>query len=179
MMDNSKVRNILEELLLKILDDKESLKRFVFFFNMMENTHIPIEQVQSVLEDYLTVCNEMPVKSKKSVTHINKRHNFCSEQFPGDIDAKKIENIANAVLDNTGVRLYISLEDFKRRYKTNILRNNERGKQYRDLMEQYQEGDAIEEVVSPYRMWKQLCGSAAIVLTRNGEFVCGIQKSMS
>ena len=179
MTNMEKVKNTLEELLPKILDDEENLKRFVFFFNMLENTHIPIEEFRSVLEDYLAVCNETSMKGRKRVTHINDRHNFCSEQFPRDIDAKKIENIANAVLDNTGVRLYISLEDFKRRYKTSILRNDERRKGYKDLMEQYQEGDAIEEIVSPYRMWKQLCGRAAIVLTRNGEYVCGIHKAIS
>ena len=179
MTDKEKSNHTLKDLLSQILEEEVNLRSFVFFFNKLENISRPSEEIQQVLEDYLAVCNGEAVKGKNKVKHIKDRHVFHCEEHVGFIDAEKIEIIANAVLNNRGARFYITVHDFKSRYKKSILRNDERGKQYRDLMEQYQEGDAIEEIVSPYRMWKQLCGSAAVVLTRNGEFVCGIQKSMS
>ncbi len=179
MTDKEKNKDTLKDLLSQILEDEMNLKSFVFFFNKLENIRKSKEEIQSVLEDYFAVCNEEVIKGKKRVKHINDRHVFHCEQYVGFMDAEKIEIIANSVLNNTGARLYISIHDFKRRYKKKILRNDEIGKLYRDLMKQYQEGDAIEEIVSPYRTWKQLCGSAAVVLTRDGEYVYGIHKSMS
>ena len=137
---------------LQILEDEVNLKSFVFFSNKLENIRRPKEEIQQVLEDYFAVCNEEVIKGKKRVKHINDRHVFHCEQYVGFMDAEKIEIIANAVLNNTGARFYISIHDFKRRYKKSILRNGKTKNQYRELMDQYQEGDAIEEIVSPYRM---------------------------
>ena len=179
MKHTEKSKHTLKDLLSQILEDEVNLKSFVFFFNKLENISRPREEIQQVLEDYLAVCSEEIIKGQKSVQHINDKYIFHDEQHAGFIDAEKIEIITNAVLNNTGARFYISIHDFKRRYKKSILRNDKTNNQYRDLIQQYQEGDTIEEIVSPYITWKQLCGRAAVVLTRNREFVCGIHKSMS
>ena len=179
MTDKEKSKHTLKDLLSQILEDEVNLRSFVFFFNKLENISRPSEEIQQVLADYLAVCSGETIKDKKRGKCINDRHVFYCEEHVGFIDTEKIEIIANAVLNNTGARLYITIHDFKRRYKKYILRNGKTKNQYRELMEQYQEGDAIEEIVSPYRMWKQLCGSAAVVLTRDGEYVYGIRKSMS
>ncbi|MCK5536181.1 MAG: hypothetical protein KAI79_05095 [Bacteroidales bacterium] len=95
------------------------------------------------------------------------------------MDITKIELISNAVIYNTGVELPIDIHDFKRRYKNKILRNDEWGKTYKELMQMYQEGDEILETVSSRGTWKQLCGSSFVVLKRNGELVTAIIKSMN
>ena len=173
------MKMILGNLLPKVLDDEESLKSFVFFLNKLENIRRPKEDIYSVLDDYLALCNNLPIKGKKRVMKISDQYIFHCEDNVGFIDAIKIELIANAALNKTGIKLNITIHDFKRRYKKNILRNNKMNNAYRDLMEQYQEGDAIEELITPHRSWKQLCGRAAVVLTRNGEYVFGIKKSMN
>jgi len=179
MTNKEKSKHILKDLLSQILEDDVNLKSFVFFFNKLENISIPREEIQQILENYLVVCSEEIIKGKKRVQHINDKYIFYDEQHVSFIDAEKIEIIVNAVRNNTGARFYISIHDFERRYKKPILRNGKTKNQYRDLIKQYQEGDTIEEIVSPYRTWKQLCNRATIVLTRNREFVCGIHKSMS
>lgn len=154
-------KRILERLVLSIIGDEENLKNFVFFFNRLENTRRPTGEIASVLKDYTGGRKDT---GKESI---------------GFIDVNKIEVIANAILNKTGIKVPISIHDFKRKYKKNILRNDEFGKSYKDLIQEYQDGDEIFEIVSSRQTWKQLCGRSGIVLKRNGKQVTGILKSMN
>lgn len=178
-MENAKKRKILGQLILQILQDEENLKTFVFFLNRLENIRRPTDEIKHVLNDYLCVCTDIPVKGKERVKHIDDRHLLYCRGNIGFLDANKIEHIANSVLSKTGIRFPITMHDFESKYKKNILRNDAFGKPYKELMKVYQDGDDIFEIVSSRQTWKQLCGRSGIVLKRNGEQITGIIKSMN
>jgi len=168
-------KKILERLILSIISNEENLKNFVFFFNRLENKRRPTDEIASVLKDYISNSENMSVKGKQDIKCVGD----CCQEKTGFIDTNKIEVIANAVLNKTGIKIPITIHDFKKKYKKNILRNDEFGKPYKNLMEEYQDGDEIFEIVSSRQTWKQLCGRSGIVLKRNGEQVIGIIKSMN
>ena len=172
-------KTTLEKLITKILENDASLNAFVFFLNRLENIRRPTDEIESVLNDYLCICAKIPVKGKKRIKHIDDKHVLYCKENIGFIDINKIEIIANAVLNKTGIKLPITIHDFKRRYKKKILRNDEFGKPYKNLMQEYQDGDEIFEIVSSRQTWKQLCGRSGVVLKRNGEQVTGVMKSMN
>ena len=178
-MEDDEKRKILGQLILQILQDEEKLKTFVFFVNRLENIRRPSNEIKHVLNDYLCICKDMPVQGKKRVKTLAERHLLYGKENTGFIDVNKIEIITNAVLNKTGVKLPIIIHDFKRRYKKNILRNDEWSKPYKELMMEYQDGDEIFEIISPRWTWKQLCGRSAVVLIRDDEFIIGIRKSMN
>ncbi len=178
-MEDDEKRKILGQLILQILQDEEKLKTFVFFVNRLENIRRPTDEIKQVLNDYLSICEDKPVKVKKRVKTLADRHLLYCKENTGFIDVNKIEIIANAILNKTGVKLPITIHDFKRRYKKNIMRNDEWSKPYKELMMEYQDGDEIFEIISPHWTWKQLCGRSAVVLIRDNEFIIGIRKSMN
>ncbi len=169
----------LEKLIVKILDNDTSLNSFVFYVNRLENIRRPTDEIKQVLNDYLCACRDIPVKGKKGIKHLDDRHLLYCKENIGFIDVNKIEIIANAVLNKTGIKFPITIHDFKRRYKKRILRNDKFSKPYKNLMQEYQDGDEIFEIVSSRQTWKQLCGRSGIVLKRNGGQVTGIMKSMN
>lgn len=173
------IKTTLEKLITKIFENDESLDGFVFFLNKLENIRRPTDEIESVLNDYLCICINIPVKGKKRIKHLDDRHVLYCKENIGFIDVNKIEIIANAVLNKTGIRFPITIHDFKRRYKKRILRNDKFSKPYKNLMQEYQDGDEIFEIVSSRQTWKQLCGHSGIVLKRNNEQVTGIMKSMN
>ncbi|MCK5536225.1 MAG: hypothetical protein KAI79_05315, partial [Bacteroidales bacterium] len=139
----------------------------------------PTDEIKQVLNDYLCVCTDIPVKGKEQVKHIDDRHLlYCGENI-GFLDTNKIEHIANSVLSKTGIRFPITIHDFKSKYKKNILKNDEFSKPYKNLIQEYQDGDEIFEIVSSGQTWQQLCGRSGIVLKRNGEQITGVMKSMN
>ncbi len=172
-------KKILETLILSIVNDEENLKSFVFFLNRLENIRRPTDEIESVLNDYLCICANISVKGKKRIKHVDDRHMLYCKENIGFIDVNKIKIISNAVLNKTGIKLHITVHDFKRRYKKNILRNDEFSKPYKNLMQEYQDGDEIFEIVSSGQTWRQLCGRSGIVLKRNSEQIAGIIKSMN
>ncbi len=178
-MDKDNMKAAVGELITLILDNEEYLSSFVFFLNRLENTRIPMSEIKLVLNDYLTICEKKRIDGKNRVKDIGDRYLLKCEKNIGFMDITKIELISNAVINNTGVELPIDIHDFKRRYKNKILRNDEWGKTYKELMQMYQEGDEILETVSSRGTWKQLCGSSFVVLKRNGELVTAIIKSMN
>ncbi len=178
-MPDKEKKHIFSQLILQILQDGDKLKTFVFFVNKLENIRRPIDEIESVLNDYLSICEDKPVKVKKRVKILDDRHILHCKENTGFIDVNKIEIITNAVLNKTGVKLPITIHDFKRRYKKNIMRNDEWSKTYKKLMKEYQDGDEIFEIVTSRWRWKQLCGRSGIVLKRNGAQVTGIMKSMN
>ncbi len=178
-MEDDEKRKILGQLILQILQDEEKLKTFVFFVNKLENIRRPSDEIKHVLNDYLCIYENEPVKGKKRVKHIADRHVLHCKENVGFIDLNKIELIATAVLNKTSARLPITIHDFKRRYKKTILKNVKSSIPYKTLMQEYQDGDEIVEIVSSWLTWKQLCGRSGIVLMRDGEKVKGIMKSMN
>jgi len=172
-------KKILESFRLSIIEDEKNLKSFVFFLNRLENTRRPTNEILRMLNGYLCICEDMPVQGKKSVKTLADRHLLYCKENIGFIDVKKIEIITNAVLNKTGVKLSITIHDFKRRYKKNIIRNVEFSKPYKNLIQEYKDGDEIFEIISSRQTWKQLCGRSGIVLKRNGEQIAGIMKSMN
>lgn len=179
MIDNIEQKENLKNLISQILEDEENMKSFTFLLNRVENIRRPIDEIQHVLEDYLCITKGLPVKGKYRVHHMADRHILKCKEYIGFVDANKIEIIAKAVIEKTAISLPITIHDFKRRYKNNILRNDEWGTPYREFIKKYKEGDEIIEIVSPYWTWRQLCGSAGVVLTREGEHITGIRKSMN
>ena len=176
-MADEENKKSLGHLISQILQDEDNLNTFVFFLNKLENIRRPTDEIEQILKDYLCICKNEPVKGKKRIKHIGDRHVLHCKENIGFIDVNKIELIATAVVNETRVRLPITIDDFKRRYKKNILRNDAYGKRYKEFMKEYQEGDEIVEVVSSRLTWKQLCGRSGIVLKREGENVAGIIKS--
>ena len=169
----------LEKLIRKILENDENLSVFDFFINRLENTRRPTDEIKSVLNDYLCACRDILVKGEKRIKHLNDRHILYCKENIGFIDINKIEIIANAVLNKTGIKFPITIHDFKRKYKKRILSNDKFSKPYKNLIQEYQEGDEIFEIISSRQTWKQLCGRSGIVLKRNGEQITGIMKSMN
>jgi len=145
----------LSNLLNKILNNEEYIRMFTFFYNKVENTQRTIEEIYE---------------------YVGTHNNNVNSEF---IDIEKIELIANAVLNKTALKVILTIHDFQIKYKKNLLKDDMWGDSYRYILEQYKDGDKIEELISPYATWKQLCGSAAIVLTRNGDYIYGIRKSMN
>ena len=178
-MTDEENKKSLGQLILEILQDEENLNTFVFFLNKLENIRRPADEIQRVLNDYLCICEDMPVEGKKRVKTLADRHLLYCKENIGFIDVEKIKIITNAVFNKTGVKLPITIHDFKRKYKKNIMRNDEWSKPYRELMKEYQDGDEIFEMISPRWTWKQLCGRSAMVLIRGDEFIIGIRKSMN
>jgi len=172
-------RKILERLILSIIGNEENFNMFVFFFNRLENKRRPTDEIKSVLNDYLCACRDILVKGEKRIKHLNDRHILYCKENIGFIDINKIEIIANAVLNKTGIKFPITIHDFKRKYKKRILSNDKFSKPYKNLIQEYQEGDEIFEIISSRQTWKQLCGRSGIVLKRNGEQITGIMKSMN
>ena len=132
-MEDAEKRKILDQLILQILQDEEKLKTFVFFVNKLENIRIPSDEIKHVLNDYLCICEDMPVQGKKRVKTLADRHLLYCKKNIGFIDVNKIEIITNAVLNKTGVKLPITIHDFKRKYKKNIMRNDEWSNPTRNL----------------------------------------------
>lgn len=179
MPDQTDKKMIIGKLITQILESNDNLKGFIFFLNRLENIRRPTDEIEQVLNDYLCICKNISIKGKKRVKHINDRHVLHCKQNIGFIDVKKIELIASAVLKNTGVKLPITIHDFKRRYRKEILRSDAFSKTYKDLMEEYKDGDEIFEIISSQLTWKQLCCCSDTVLKRDGEQVVGIMKSMN
>jgi len=179
MEDTQDKKNNMGQLISSIIENEENLGTFVFFVNKLENIRRPISEIKAVLNDYLCICKEITVKGKKRVKHIDDRHVLHCEENIGFLDASKIEIIANAVLAKNGVKLPVTIHDFKRKYKKTILRNDDWGKKYKDLMITYQEGDEIFEVITPRWTWKQLCGRSVVALERDGIGIVVISKSMN
>ncbi len=179
MVNYTDKKMILREMIPQILKEEANLASFVFFLDRLENIRSPTDEIEQVLNDYLCICKNVPVKGKKRVQQIDDRHILYCKQNIGFIDVNKIEIIASAVLNKTGVKLPIAIHDFRRRYKKKILRSNEFGKPYKDLMQEYQDGDEIFEIVSSRLTWKQLCGQSGIVLKCDGKKIRGIMKSMN
>ncbi len=179
MIDKIKQKENLEKCISLILEDEDNMKSFTFFLNKLENIRIPIDEIKHVLDDYLCISKDLPVEGKNRVKHIADRHVLKCKENIGFIDINKIEIIANAVFNKTEVKLPITIHDFKRRYKKNILRNDEWGEKYRDVMNKYQENDEVIEFISPRWTWKQLCGRSFVVLERNGKTIVAILKSMN
>ena len=179
MIDKLDKKIILGNLIPAILEDETNLQNFIFFLNRLENIRRPGDEILSVLKDYLCICENIPVKGKRKIKHIDDRHVLYCKENLGFIDAYKIETIANAVLNKTEVKLIISIDDFKRKYRENILSNDKWGEKYRDIINKYQENDEIIEFISPRWTWKQLCGRSFVVLERDGTAVTAIRKSMN
>ena len=172
-------KTALEKLITKMLENDENLSGFVFFLNRLENIRRPTDEIKHVLNDYLCVCTDMPAKGKERVKHIEDRHMLHCRENIGFLDENKIEHIANTVLGKIGIRFPITIQDFKRKYTKKILKNDEFSKPYKNLIQEYQDGDDIFEIVSSGQTWKQLCGRSGIVLKRKGEQITGVMKSMN
>jgi len=179
MAEHTNKKKIISKLIAQVLEDEENLNTFVFFLNRLENIRRPTDEIKQILKDYLCICENEPAKGKKRVKHIADRHVLHCKENVGFIDVNKIEIIANAVLNKTDIKLSITIHDFKRRYKKNILKNDVWGEKYRDLVGNFQEGDEIFEFISARWTWKQLCGRTFVALVRNGTAVTAIIKSMN
>ena len=161
-----------------ILKNSENLMDFVFLLNKLENIEESTDNIQTVLNDYLAICNNTLIEGKKKVRHIDDRHELHHEMNIGFLDVNKIEIITNAVQNNTNVVLPITIYDFKRRYKKKILRNNALGKKLKSILNSYRDGDEILEVVSSIQVWKQNAGISYVVLQREREEIIMIEKLM-
>ena len=179
MIDKLDKKITLGNLVPAILEDETNLQSFIFFLNRLENIRWSDDEMVSVLKDYLRICEDIPIKRKRKIKHIDDRHVFYCKENIGFIDAYKIETIANAVLNKRKVKLIISIDDFKRKYREKILSNDKWGEKYRDIINKYQENDEIIEFVSARWTWKQLCGCSFVVLERDGAAVVTIGKSMN
>jgi len=180
MAEKVECKVILNKLIFAILENNDRINNFAFFLGFLEGRSRSAKKVRSVLNDYLCVSNNnLPSKKKKKEKRIDGRQLAQYEENIGYTDIDKIEIIANAVLNETSVELPVSIDDFKSNYKKIILQNDERGKKYIDLINQYQEGDEIIEFVSSKRSWKQLFGRSSVDLVRNGETITSITKAMN
>ena len=74
MTDKEEKKIILGNLLSQILEDESNLQSFVFFVNKLENIRKPKEEIQSVLNEYLSICNGVSVKVRGRVKHIADRY---------------------------------------------------------------------------------------------------------
>lgn len=167
----------LGEIISSILAEEERLQSFIFFLKKLENVNSSTDEISRVLCDYLLLCNNEIPKGKKRVRTLNDRHLLTGEQNIGFLNVMKIEYIATAVMHNKGLKIPIDIHDFKRRYKNDILRNDERGKNFKSLMQSYQEGDEIFECISPKWSWEKLCGHSFVVLERHSKVIIKIMKS--
>ncbi len=160
----------LEHAIIELLSNEETLQDFVFFFNRVENTRLSKSDIVPALthfrsEDDTTVEDEYNLQDDGGKTGFMNKH--------------KIESIYDAAVKKSGLKLSLSLQEFKRKYRKNLVRNDEWGEQYRELTQSYEEGDEIFELISPKWTWKQLCGHSFVALERKGKAVVVIRKSMS
>jgi hypothetical protein len=149
----------------RILQDKEMLQRFVFFFNKAENVRVESSKIKQALVKL--VSNE----SEREMLEYEGRVVF--------VDSVKIETIHDVIVNKSTLKLPITLQEFKRKYHEKLLSNDEWGKRYREFISAYEEGDVIFEFVSSYRTWKQLHGRSFVVLYRQDECIVTILKSMN
>ena len=148
-----------------LLNNEALLRLFSFFFDKLEGIRGSYGEVRKALEIF--------IKSTPEKVMIEKGEKVVF------LDMMKIEVIYYAVKNKKGVRMAITIDIFKQKYQTNILREDKWGERYREFLSLYQDGDVIYETVSSFGTWKALCGSAFVALYRNGESIAVIQKSMS
>lgn len=176
MIEQDEIKESLSKLIPFILNNEKNLKDFVFFVNVIENLKIPTEEIEHVLNDFLCIVTDKPVKGRYRVRIFGDRHILKCKENIGFLDATKIVIIAKAVRDKTAVSLPISIHAFKRKYIKHLQRNNEEGKDYRELLKRYQEGDDIFEIVSSCPAGENVNTKSSIIMKRNAENIVAIQK---
>jgi hypothetical protein len=156
---------MLQDKVKRILQDKELLQRFVFFFNKAENVRIENLKIKKALEKLLSNENEREIL-----------------EYEGKIaflDSVKIETIFDAAINKITLKLPVTLQEFRHKYHEKLLSNDEWGERYRELASAYEEGDEIFEFVSSYQTWKQLHGRSFVALHRHDKCIVAILKSMN